>query len=64
MNFRSHKYESSEMIWIDVEEYKSRNRGLKGKKLMKQNKLQKLTLNGNLKQIFIKQIIGEEIKYH
>ena len=33
MNFRSHKYESSEIIWIDVEEYKSRNRGLKGKKI-------------------------------
>lgn len=33
MNFRSHTYESSEMIWIDVEEYKSRNRGLKGKKI-------------------------------
>ena len=32
MNFRSHKYESSEMIWVNVEEYKSRNRGLKGKK--------------------------------
>lgn len=55
MNFRSHKYESSEMIWVNVEECKSRNRVLKGKKyLMKKNKLQKLTLNGNLKQIFIK----------